>query len=62
MKPWEQKIIPVGLTAAGLLFLVAAVKPAFVGQSLNVVFFMAGVVCIAFGVVAWRKSRGTSGT
>ncbi len=62
MKPWEQMIAPVGLAAAGLVFLVAAVKPAFAGESLNVVFFLAGVACIVFAIVAWRKSRGTSPT
>ena len=61
MKPWEQKIVPVGLTAAGLVSLFVAVRPAFAGGSLDVVFFLLGVVCIILGVVAWRKSRSAAG-
>lgn len=60
MKPWEQMIVPVGLAVAGLVFLVAALRPAFAGESLNVVFLLVGVACVVFAIVAWRKSRGAS--
>ncbi|HEU5161711.1 MAG TPA: hypothetical protein VFV54_01065 [Thermoanaerobaculia bacterium] len=60
MKPWEQMIVPVGLAVAGLVFLVAAFRPAFAGESLNVVFLLAGGACVVFAIVAWRKSRGAS--
>ena len=61
MKPWEQKIIPGGLAAAGLPVPIAAVRPAFAGGSLNVTFFLVGLVCGVLAVVAWRRSHGTPG-
>ena len=60
MKPWEEKIVPGGLAVAGLLFLIAAFKPAFAGGSLNVTFLLVGLVCAVLAVVAWRRSHGTA--
>ncbi|MHB0968671.1 MAG: hypothetical protein ACYC7A_09940 [Thermoanaerobaculia bacterium] len=56
MKSWERKIVPVGLAVAGLVFLIAAVRPALAGGSLDVTFFLIGVVCAVIAVVAWRKT------
>lgn len=61
MKPWERKIVPVGLAAASLASLVAAFKPTFAGGSLDVTFFLGGLACAVLAVVAWRKFAGTSG-
>jgi hypothetical protein len=62
MKPWERKIVPVGLGVAGLVFLIASFRPALAGGSLDVTFFLIGVVCAVVAVVAWRKTQGTAGT
>ena len=62
MKPWEQKIVPAGLALAGVVFLVAAVRPAFLDGSLDVTFLLVGIVCVVLSAVAWRRSHGTSGT
>lgn len=61
MKPWEQMLVPGGLAAAGLLFLIAAFRPAFAGGSLNVTFCLVGLVCAVLAVVTWRKSHGAPG-
>ena len=62
MKPWEQKIVPAGLAIAGVLFLIAALRPALAGDSLDVTFLLVGIVALLLSVVAWQRSRGTSGT
>jgi len=51
-------IVRFGFLLAGLLFLLAAVKPAFRGGSLNATFLVIGVACIVLGSVIGRK-RGT---
>jgi uncharacterized membrane protein YvlD (DUF360 family) len=56
MKSWERKLVPVGFAAASLGFLIAAVRPALAGGSLDVTFFLLGVVCAVIAVVAWRKA------
>jgi hypothetical protein len=55
MKSWERKIVPVGFGVAGLVFVIAGVRPALAGGSLDVTFFLIGVVCAVIAVVAWRK-------
>lgn len=62
MKPWEQKIVPLGLAAASVISLIVAFRPALAGGSLDVTFFLFGVVCAVLAVVAWRKAHGTPGT
>ena len=58
MKSWEQKIVPAGLAIAGVVFLIAAARPALDGGSLNVTFLLAGIVAVLLSVVAWRGTRG----
>ena len=60
MKAWEHKIVPGGFALAGALFLVAALKPAVTGQPLNAAFFVIGIVFLVFGVVVYRKRRGSA--
>ncbi len=55
MKAWEQRIVPAGFSAAALLFLVAAFKPAVTGQELNATFLVIGLACLVLGVVLWRR-------
>ena len=55
-------IIRFGIILAGVLFLFAALKPAFVGGSLNATFLILGAACMALGVVIGRKSGGTPPT
>lgn len=55
MKIWERKLITAGLAIAGILFLVAAVRPAFEGASLNATFFVIGIVLVVGAVAAWRR-------
>jgi hypothetical protein len=61
MKRWESAIVPGGLAVASLVFFFAAVKPSFSGSPLNVPFLLIGIVCLAGGIVLWRK-RDIGGT
>lgn len=61
MKIWEHRLVTGGLVLAGVLFLVAAVRPTMNGQPLNVVFLLVGPVCLIFGVVGWRQSGSRTG-
>ena len=54
-----KNIVTFGLVLAGLLFLFAAVKPAFAGGSLNPAFLVIGAACIVRGLVVGRKPDGT---
>ena len=51
-------IVVFGLLLAGALFVFAAVKPTFVGETLNVTFFVVGVACALIGVALLRKRDG----
>jgi len=63
MKVWEQKLVPMGFTFAGLLFLLAAVvKPLIKGQPINAVFLILGALCLILGIATWRKSGGGFGS
>ena len=55
MKTWERNFVMAGLALAGFAFLIAAVKPAFGGGSLNATFLLFGVVLIVGAGAAWRK-------
>lgn len=62
MKTWERRLVLAGLGIAGLLFLVAAVKPALQGGSLDVTFFLLGVVMVVGAIATWRFTKvGLSG-
>ena len=63
MKTWERRLVLAGLGIAGLLFLVAAVKPALQGGSLDVTFFLLGIVVVVGAIATWRRftKAGTSG-
>jgi hypothetical protein len=61
MKPWEQKIVPAGLAIAGVVFVIAAVRPALSDATLNVTFLLVGIVATVLAVVTWRRSHGPSG-
>jgi LPXTG-motif cell wall-anchored protein len=58
VRAWEHKVVPAGFALAGALFLVAALKPAVTGQSLNATFFVLGVVFLVLGFVLLRKRGG----
>lgn len=60
MKLWEHRLIAGGLVLAGVLFVIAAVRPAINGETLNVVFFLVGVVSLVLGVLGWRRTSGNS--
>jgi len=64
MKAWEQKIVPIGFAFAGVLFLVAALKPFLKnGEQLNASFLALSVLSLAVGLATWRKSvRGGPGS
>lgn len=51
-------IVRFGFILAGVLFLFAALKPAFVGGSMNVTFLLLGAACTVLGVVIGRKADG----
>ena len=55
MKTWERRLVMAGLAIAGLLFLVAAVRPALQGGSLNVTFLLLGIVLVVGAIAAWRR-------
>jgi hypothetical protein len=57
LKPWERKIVPGGLAIAGIVFVIAALRPAFADGSLNVTFLLVGLVCVAVGVFALAKAQ-----
>jgi hypothetical protein len=57
MKRWEQKIVLAGLAIAGVVFLIAGVRPALGDGSLNVTFLLVGLACSVLGAVALRRSR-----
>lgn len=58
MKPWEQKIVPMGFGLAGVLFIIAAVISAFKGKGFNAAFFSLGTLFLILGVATARKSGG----
>ena len=60
MKAWESKIVPVGLALAGVLFLFAAFKPMFTGESLNAAFFALGIVSLILSLAVSRKRPSPS--
>lgn len=51
-------IVRLGILLAGALFLFAAVKPTFVGDTLNVTFFVIGLACVLIGFGLLRKRGG----
>jgi len=53
------KIARFGFLLAGVLFQFSAVKPAFVGGSLNSTFLVIGAACVVLGLVVGRKPGGT---
>jgi len=55
MKRWESRIVPGGLLVAGLVFIVAALRPILSDSSLNVPFLLIGIVCAVGGLVLWRR-------
>lgn len=55
MKAWERRFVTAGIALAGLVFLIAAVRPAWGGGSLNATFLLVGVALIVGAVVAWRR-------
>ncbi len=57
MKNWERKLAPGGLAVAGLVFLIAAVKPVIAGLPLNVTFLLIGLACLVLGIAVWRRSN-----
>jgi hypothetical protein len=61
MKVWEQRLVPAGFALAGVLFLVAAIKPVIKGQTLNAAFLIVGALCLILGIAIARKSRGGTG-
>lgn len=61
MNIWEGRLITGGLALAGLLFLVAALKPVIDGRPLNATFFLIGLVVLVIGVAGWRKFDGGGG-
>lgn len=62
MKTWERRLVPGGFAVAGLVFLVAAVKPVITGLALNVTFLLVGLACVVLGVAVSRRSAGGSGS
>lgn len=58
MKPWERKIAPVGFFVAGVMFVIAALVPAFRGESMNVAFLPLGAVFAILGGITWRRAQG----
>ena len=62
MKTWERNFVMAGLALAGLVFLIAAVRPAFDGGSLNVTFVLLGVILIVGAGAAWRKAPADQAT
>jgi len=58
MKKWEGRFVIGGFTLAGLVFLLAALKPLMGGEPLNATFLLLGVACVVVGVVAWRGFHG----
>lgn len=58
MKTTERKIVPVGFAVAGLLFLLAAARPALSGESVDATFGVLSIMFFIFGFVAWRRSFG----
>lgn len=62
MKRWEEKIVPGGLAVAGLVFIIAAIRPAFAGGSLNVTFLLVGLACAVLAAVVCRRAHVTSGS
>lgn len=57
MKTWERNFVIAGLALAGLVFLIAAIRPAIDGGSLDATFFLLGAVLIVGAGAAWRKAR-----
>ena len=61
MKVWEQKLVPIGFTLSGLLFLLAAVvKPLIKGQPINAAFLSLGALFLILGIATWRKAGSPS--
>jgi len=58
MKTWERRFVTGGVALAGVIFLIAAVKPALSGASLNATFLLVGAVLIVGAGAAWRKPGG----
>jgi H+/Cl- antiporter ClcA len=55
-------IVKFGMLLAGALFIFAAVKPTFVGGTLDVTLFVIGVACALVGLVLLRKPGGPQGS
>ena len=51
-------IVRFGFLLAGVLFLFSALKPTFVGGSMNATFLIIGAACVVLGVAIGRKSGG----
>lgn len=58
MKTWERRIVPVGFSVAGALFLFAAFKPVLAHQPLNVAFLVIGIVCLILGLSLLPRGNG----
>ena len=51
-------IVRLGFILSGVLFVFAALKPAFKGGSLDATFLILGAACTVLGVVIGRKPEG----